>query len=125
MSIAYLRKAVTPILIEHWESLGSDAHGNEIIGYSTPIEVMVFGVSPREATEATELPTAINHQNTTMWGWTVYAPQGIDIRPKDRVTYAGQTFEVIGEAEVWTNGPYSGAQVGQTHNLKSFGEAKR
>lgn len=99
-----------------WTTSGEDAHGNPINGYGEPVDLRVFGW----AVPASEEPSP-STQDRVIVDVKVYVPPSETVGRRDRVVIdvgpnAG-TFEVIGEVEDYTHGPF-GWEPGVVVNLQ-------
>lgn len=93
------------------ESEESDAHGNPVDSLAEPVEVLVYAIAPRFATEPD--PT----RGAEVVGLNLLAPVGTVIGPHDVVVIDGEDYEVDGETADWTRGPFDWAP-GVSINLK-------
>ena len=76
--------------------LVEDDYGNSEPDWSaaTSHDVSGCSVQPAQGTEATV------GRETIVLRWQVYAPAGTDVTATDRVTYAGETYDVDG-VQAW------------------------
>ncbi len=83
---------------------GEDENGNEISGYAPPVEVLVFGwENPR--TRRSDEPVLAGHERVLV-DVDLYAPQSLNIAPKDRLILNGKRFEVLGYPDDPNNNPW-------------------
>lgn len=92
-------------------SAGDDGFGNPVDSWSAPVSVPVYGVAPGTPGEDYE-PGA----NRSLIPWVVYGPTASlgGVSSRDRIDWAGNTYEVDGDPEVFDYGPFGyepGARV--------------
>lgn len=85
-----------------------DAHGNRVESYAAAIPVQVYGWGPRSPEGTAEQDTG--RRDLVPIGMTVYAPASVAalVDPVDRieVPYGGDLFDVDGEVNDWSHGPF-------------------
>lgn len=94
----------TPFVVqrEAFVAGGVDAHGNPAEGWSTPVDVPVFGWSP-PAADREPFETA---RGAVQRDLDVYGPAGTGGAPRDRWTVDGVLYEAVGYPEDFTHGPW-------------------
>lgn len=90
----------------------TDAHGNNVGGWSQPIYVGVYSIAPTASNEPYEAG-----REAVITGLTVLAPSGTKVSRLDRVIVAGEEYTVEGEIANWDMGPF-GFTPGISFNLK-------
>jgi len=95
MSLAKLLNQ--PLSLQRITASTTDPYGNVITGgFGAPVTVLGF----LEQVSSTE--TQVD-RDTTVTEWKCFLPTGTVIGPLDRITFQGQTFEVIGSPASWWN----------------------
>lgn len=80
----------------------TDSHGNPVATYSAAADWAVWALAPGASAEPGQ-----QGRDLSLIAWTVYAPKGDDAPGvRDRVVLDGREFEVDGEHEDWTRGPW-------------------
>jgi hypothetical protein len=95
MSLANLLNQ--PLSLQRVTASTVDEYGNAVTGaYGAPVTVLGF----LEQTASTEIQV---DRDTIITEWQCFLPTGTVIGPLDRISYQGQTFEVIGSPASWWN----------------------
>lgn len=94
----------------HYGISGQDAYGNDVEGYSAPDTQEVYGWAPSGTDETG------GWRRTVVADLQLYAPRGFRCGPHDQVVVDGVTYDVQGEVEDYTHGPF-GHQPGVRVNL--------
>lgn len=87
--------------LEAWDSSTVDALGVPIAGWADPVSHPVCGWATPKSAE----PKLAGHDRVTV-DVELYAPSDFPAGPRDRVTVGGHAFEVVGEPEDYTHGPW-------------------
>lgn len=95
-----MRRITEVVQVRRYEEGAVDRYGNEVPGWSAPVDVGVYVVSPRQSVEPDE-----SGRRAIITGLTVYAPLGTVVNPRDRVLVGGVSHEVVGEPAVWDDNP--------------------
>lgn len=95
-----MRAGVTITHLPYTEGV-KDAHGNPVESWGPPRELSVFAVYPTSSTE----PDNANRTTLVSTGLSVLAPP-MEIDPRDRFVWQGETWEVVGWPKDWTHGPF-------------------
>lgn len=90
----------------------TDAHGNPVAAWGDPVEVPVHALSPG----SDEPPSP--HRDLSVVEWTVYAPAGTQVGPRDLVLVDGREFTVEGEVRDYTRGPWHNPVAGVAFELR-------
>lgn len=100
--------------VRAWSPTGGvDRQGNPVSTWAAPVQAPVHGVAPRVVTEPGD-----PNRHAVVEGLTVYAPPGTTVGPHDRVVIADQEYEVVGEVEDWTVGPWLNPAAGVVINVE-------
>lgn len=105
----------TPYTVQRipWQSGGVDDHGNPIEGYGPPQDVGVYGWWSPQSDEHRPAGVTVDVK--------VAAPPSFEISHRDRIVIPvgpnQGTFDVVGEVEDYTHGPF-GWQPGIAVNLQ-------
>lgn len=104
-----------------WSQGPRDAHGNTRSVWGPPVPTPVHGVGPR----VMEIDEPVRgNRSLVVEGLTVYAPAGTVVDARDRIVWplwvdddgqvvgVGQEYEVIGEPEDYSAGPWLPNPVG-------------
>lgn len=78
----------------------TDAHGNPIDGWGPPVTQPVHGWAGPSGEPSERGRDAIT------WDLDLYAPAGFVVGPRDHVVLLGETYDVDGDVEDFTHGPY-------------------
>ena len=82
-----------------YEEGAEDAHGNPIDSWADPVNVQVYGYGPRyDSTEPGGTQVIV--------GLQVFAPETLQVDPRDQFVVEGRRYDVDGELGNWTNGPF-------------------
>ena len=92
--------------------IDEDAHGNPVDGWADPVSVPVHGLSP-----GSDEPHSTN-RDLSVVEWTVYAPAGTTVGPRDLVIVGGREFTVEGEVKDYTLGPWVNPVAGVVFELR-------
>ena len=84
-------------------NIGTD--GEASVATYTPVAVAGCAVAPGNTTENNAL------QVTVEVAFTIYLPPGSVVESDARMVVRGDTFEVVGQPEVWVN-PFDGTHKG-------------
>jgi hypothetical protein len=79
-----------------------DTHGNAADSWADPVDVPVFGWAPPDPDSENSVG-----RSQTIRDLDVLAPAGTDAQPGDRMIVAGDTYDVIGYPEDFTEGPFA------------------
>lgn len=90
-----------PVILERFQTGGTDDLGNPAEGYTAPEDVLVVGVEPPTMSD----PVVAGHERVAVDA-KMYAPTSIGFSDKDRVTVNGARFEVIGWPAPADMGPW-------------------
>lgn len=88
-----------------------DAHGNPVRGWDEPTDVAVYGWAAPTSTEP-----KLAGQDRVAIVLELFAPPGTAAQPADRFTVDGELYDVVGEVEDYTHGPF-GWRPGVVINL--------
>lgn len=103
--------AAQPIGIRRYQAGAKDAHGNPVESWSSPVEALVYAVYQLTASEP--LPD----RDEAVAEWSVLAPVGVVLAPRDRVVFQGVEFEALGTLAPWSYGPF-GWEAGNEFRLR-------
>jgi hypothetical protein len=95
----------------HYETGAEDEYGNDVEAWSAPDTQPVHGWGPAGSVEQG------GWQRQVVADLQLYAPAGFRVGPHDRVVVDGRTFEVEGDVEDYTKGPF-GFRPGLRVNLR-------
>lgn len=98
--------------VRRWSTGGTDAHGNPIEGWSDPEPVRIYGWEVPRTAE----PLRAGHDRVVV-DLSMFVPPGFEVSAHDRVDIKGRTYEVVGEFEDASNGPF-GFDPGGTVQLR-------
>lgn len=98
--------------VRAFQSGVTDAHGNPVESWAAPVDVPVHGLSP-----GSDEPHSTN-RDLSIISWTVYAPAGTAVGPRDRVVVSGREYTVEGEVRDWTRGPWRASFAGVVFELR-------
>ena len=90
----------------------TDAHGNPVDGWAAAVDVAVHALSP-----GSDEPPSPN-RDLSLIEWTVYAPAGTSVGPRDLVVVGGREFTVEGEVRDFTLGPWHNPVAGVVFELR-------
>lgn len=109
------RRAGAEFALRKYQEGARDAHRNPVDAWGAPVSRKAWAFAPGTPEEAQE-----PNRTPSTQIWTVYGPVDAleDIRPKDKVDYQGQTFDVDGSPAVWDNQVYGVGVVGATIMLR-------
>lgn len=82
-----------------------DAHGNDVPGTDTEIDVDRCAVWPTGSDEQTQGQDQVGDRLTVMF------PYGTTVLATDRVRARGETYQVVGRASSWSS-PFTTTRVG-------------
>lgn len=80
----------------------ADGRGNVEGGWADPVDLRVHSVAPG----ATDEPGTAA-RDLSLIAWTIHAPAGTDVGPRDLIVVGGREYRVNGEMRDWTKGPWS------------------
>lgn len=102
----------TPWTVQHLAYAGTvdDAHGNPTPGYGAPVDRAVFGWGAPQSAE----PKTAGVESVVV-DLQLFAPV-FSVGAADRFVVDGKTFEVVGDPEDYTHGPF-GYAPGMVVNL--------
>jgi hypothetical protein len=100
------------VLTEAYSAGSYDAHGNPVDSWAAPVQQRVIGWYVPVAIEP-----KVAGRDAVVVDLALMVPPDFIIGPLDRVTVAGNSFEVIGYPEDYTHGPF-GFNPGLVVNLK-------
>lgn len=98
--------------VRTFQSGATDAHGNPVESWAAPVSVAVHGISP-----GSDEPRSTN-RDLSLIEWTVYAPAGTTVGPRDLVIVRGREFTVEGEVKDYTLGPWANPVAGVVFELR-------
>ena len=98
--------------VVRWERGEPDAHNNVSEGYAAPVTAKVYGWEVPRTSE----PLVTGHDRVTV-DMQMFVPPGFEIDARDRVNIGTKTYEVIGEIESASHGPF-GFDPGATVQLR-------
>lgn len=91
-----------------------DSHGNAAVTYAAGTDWTVRGMAPGAFSE-----DGSQNRDRLEVVWTVYADKSDDMPSAlDRVEALGETYEVSGEPQDWTLGPWANPVAGVVVELK-------
>lgn len=90
------------IEVVRWVQGEPDAHGNISEGYAEPADARVYGWEVPRTAE----PLVTGHDRVTV-DMQMFVPPGFEIESRDRVNIGTKTYEVVGEIESASNGPFN------------------
>lgn len=93
---------------------GVDRQGNPVQSWAAPVPVRVHGVAPRLGEDREPDDT---RRAAVVEGLNVYAPAGTTIGAHDRVVWDGDEYEVDGDRQDWTRGPWPNPAAGVVFTL--------
>lgn len=105
-------KARHLIGVRAFQAGATDAHGNPVESWAAAVDVPVIALSP-----GSDEPAAAN-RDLSIVEWTVYAPAGTSVGARDRVVVDGREFEVLGEVQDYTRGPWVNPVAGVVFELR-------
>lgn len=79
----------------------TDDRGNPVDAWSAAVDVVVQGVAPGAMDEP-----GVGARDLSLIVWTVYAPAGTEIGPRDLVVWRDREYRVEGEGRDWSAGPW-------------------
>lgn len=91
----------------------TDAHGNPVDGWGSPVDVPVHGWAPPSADTVPSDP----NRDAVIRDLDLYAPAGTTGGPRDRWVVDGVEYDQVGHVEDYTKGPWQWA-AGVRINLK-------
>lgn len=94
-----------------YQSGSEDAHGNQVDGWATAVQVGVYAFDPGGSSE----PLIPGHDRVITTP-TIYAPTSVVFGDRDRVTARGVLYEVEGETRAWVHP--DGSQRGNVIGLR-------
>lgn len=94
---------------------GVDRHGNPVQSWAAPVSVPVHAVGPR--LQDGDREPEDTRRAAVVEGLNVYAPAGTTIGAHDRVVWGGVEYEVDGDAQDWTKGPWPNPAAGVVFTL--------
>ena len=100
------------VTVAPFDSDATDAHGNDVDAWGTPVDQPVYGWGPAGSAEPRE-----PGRDEVTTDLDLLVPPGFTCTPRDRVTVADQTFEVEGRVQDYTRGPF-GYQPGGVVRLQ-------
>lgn len=100
------------IKVKRHQEGSSDAHGNPVESWASPISVGVYSIAPASSTEPSEAG-----REAVVTGLTVLAPADTVIDRLDRVEVNGEEFTIEGDVGNWNQGPF-GFLPGISFSLK-------
>jgi hypothetical protein len=79
----------------------------------TPTEADIegCGLEPRVVGEGGSAEPLLDARNAVTSGWTVYMPAGTAVNARNRIRVRGETYDVLGEPQVWKS-PLTGWEPG-------------
>jgi len=83
---------------------GADAHGNALGFFAAPVDMPVYGWGPPSVLPVVE-NNAGRHQ--VQKRLDLFAPPGTTVGHNDQIIVDGTTYEVLGDGEDYTTGPFS------------------
>ena len=98
---------------EVYNGSGTDAHGNEIETWATPVDLGIYAFNPGGTSE----PLIPGHDRVITTP-TIYVPSASILSARDRVTVRSKPFEVDGDTSDFRN-PYDASMNGNAINLKA------
>lgn len=99
----------------HRYTLGdADAHGNPVESWvpdatATPVHAVAPGASLDAIQSGRDVSEVL---------WTVYAPAGTAVGPRDRIAWLGEVYHVNGEPRDFTHGPWVNPAAGVVIELR-------
>lgn len=101
-------------VLRYAEDAARDAHNNPIGEWAADqVPVRVHYVAPGPSQETLQAGG-----NPAEIAWNVGAPAGTRIAARDRVVWQGHTYELVGEPQDWTAGPWRHPTAGVTFELR-------
>lgn len=104
----------TPYVVQHERYRadgGLDAHGNRVPAWDDPVDVVVYGWAAPTSSEP-----KLAGQDRVAVALELFAPPSTAARPADRFRVDGELYDVVGEVEDYTHGPF-GWRPGVVINL--------
>lgn len=98
--------------VRAFQAGATDAHGNPVQSWATPVSVAVHALSPGSDEPAT------TSRDLSIIEWTVYAPAGTTVGPRDLVVVDGRGYEIEGEVKDYTRGPWVNPVAGVVFELR-------
>lgn len=98
---------------EIYAGTGTDAHGNVIDVWQSPVDLEIYAFNPGGTTEP-----AGSGSDRVITSPTLYLPSASVLSPRDRVTVRGLLYEVDGRTLDFRN-PYDDSMNGNAVNLKA------
>jgi hypothetical protein len=99
------------VAVLHYLTGVEDEYGNDVEGWSSPDTQRVYGWGPAGSFEQGGWQRQVTADKS------VFAPPAFRCGPHDRVVVDGQTYDVEGEVEDYTHGPF-GYGPGVVVNLR-------
>lgn len=93
--------ALFTVSLEVRDSSGTDPLGVPVVVWGAPVAHSVCGWATPTSTE----PKLAGHDRVIV-DVELYAPTAFPANPHDRVLIEGKRYEVVGEAEDFTHGPF-------------------
>lgn len=101
--------------IRRWSEGESTPHGYTRGKHGEPEQVLIHAVAPGPSKESIEAGRDADEVE-----WTVYAPPGVHVSPRDLVVLDGTEFEVVGNTRDYTLGPWANPVAGVEIPLKRW-----
>jgi hypothetical protein len=93
-------------------SSGTDAHGNPVEGFAAAQDVKVYGWWVPQSDEP-----GVSGQDRVTVDVKLAGPPSLEVGHRDRFVLPSGTFDVVGDVEDYTHGPF-GWQPGVVVNLR-------
>ncbi len=98
------------VTVESYLAGETDSHGNLLDQWGTGRREAVHGVAPGGTSEPREA-----NRDAVTWDLDLLVPAGFTCGHRDRVTWAGATYEVEGRLEEYSTGPWWHTAPGVVH----------